>query len=87
MKITVSFYHNNAILVSEFQRVRFCDETLYALVFKAYSTTGNVLECNSKFVSADYVAQRIKTCRKYHGTLIVTRYYTGIYKITYQKDY
>lgn len=87
MKIAVSFYHNNAILISEFSPVHFSDCTLYALDFKAYSSNGNVLEHNSKFVPAEYVARRIKTCRKYHGTLSVTRNYRGIYKITYQKDY
>lgn len=87
MKISVSFYRNNAILVSDFEQVHFQDCTLYALDFKAYSANGNVLEHNSKFVSAEYVARRIKTCRKYHGTLSVTRRFSGIYKITYQKDY
>lgn len=87
LKIAVSFYHNNAILISEFKRVQIDHRTLYALDFNAYSANGCLLEHNSKFVPADYVARRIKTCRKYHGTLTVARYYMGIYKITYQKDY
>lgn len=88
MKITVSFNYLNTIAVSEFTPTPYIDyNSLYTLDFTVYSSNGNVLEHISKIVPSNYVATRIMSCRKYHGTLSVTRYYNGIFKTTYMKDY
>lgn len=88
MKITVSFNYQNSIVVCEFTPTPYIDyNSLYTLDFTVYSANGNVLEHVSKIVSSAYVAKRIMSCRKYHGTLSVTRYYNGLFKTTYRKDY
>lgn len=88
MKITVSFNYQNSIVVCEFTPAPYIDyKSLYTLDFTVYSANGNVLEHVSKIVSSAYAAKRIMSCRKYHGTLSVTRYYDGLFKTTYRKDY
>lgn len=52
-----------------------------------YDKYGKVLEHCSKIVSSVYVAKRIMSCRINHGTLSVTRYYNGVYKTTYMRNY